>query len=150
VRKNSNPLGESADCRAVYFFTVLEITAIVQLAQPRSSFLDGKLHVGMPWISLSVGLNIVVTSMICFRLLRMRAVLREVLAPEMARMYTNVAAMLIESAAPTSILGVGVVITSARNGALAFAFGYVWNTFYVESESFPAHFYEYAQAEPTD
>jgi len=102
----------------------------------------------MPWISLSVGLNIIVTSMICFRLLRMRAVLREVLAPEMARMYTNVAAMLVESAAPISILGIGVVITSARNGPLAFAFGYVWNTFYVESESFPAYFYEYAQAVP--
>ena len=96
----------------------------------------------MPWISLSVGLNIIVTSMICFRLLRMRAALREVLAPEMARVYTNIAAMLIESAAPISILGIGVVITYARDAALAVAFGYVWNTFYVESKSFPAHFYE--------
>jgi hypothetical protein len=90
----------------------------------------------MPWISLSVGLNIVVTSMICFRLLRMRAALHEVLAPKVARVYTNITAMLIESAAPISILGIGVVITSARNAALAFAFGYVLNAFYVES-SFP-------------
>ena len=96
----------------------------------------------MPWISLSVGLNIVVTSMICFRLLRMRAALREVLAPEIARVYTNIAAMLIESAAPISILGIGVIITSVRTRPLVFAFGYVWNTFYVESKSFPAHFYE--------
>jgi hypothetical protein len=102
----------------------------------------------MPWISLSVGLNIVVTSMICFRLLRMRAALREVLSPEIARVYTNIAAMLIESVAPMSILGIGVVITSARNAALAFAFGYVWNAFYVESDSSPAHFDEHVQAEP--
>jgi hypothetical protein len=109
----------------------------VQLAQHRPSPLDHKLDVGVPWISLSVGLNILVTSMICFRLLRMRAVLREALAPEMARAYTNIAAMLVESAAPISILGIGLVITSAWNGPLAFAFGYVWNTFYVEFRVFP-------------
>ena len=63
----------------------------------------------------------------------MRALTREVLSPEMSRMYTSIAAMLIESAAPFSVLGIGLVVTAAQKGPLVFAFGYVWTTFCVES-----------------
>jgi hypothetical protein len=86
----------------------------------------------MPWVSLSVGLNIIVTSMICFRILRMRALLRQVNCPAtLSKMYTNVAAMLIESAAPFTILGIGLLVTMVNDGPLIYGFGYVWTMFCV-------------------
>jgi len=51
------------------------------------------------------------------------------LAQYTSKMYTGIAAMLIESAAPFSILGIGLVVTAAQKGPLVFAFGYVWTTF---------------------
>ena len=107
------------------------ILSVVDWALPQLSILSGTLRGGIPWVSLSVGLNVVVTSMICFRLLRMRALLRQELGPEMSRMYTNIAAMVVESSAPFSILGIGVLVTVAHNGPLSYAFGYVWTVFYV-------------------
>ena len=112
---------------------MLAIVTVVKIALPPSYLLSGKLETVVPWISLSVALNIIVTGMICFRLLRMRARMQEVLPLEMSRTYTNVVAILVESAAPLSILGIGVIVTSAQNGPLMFPFGYVWNMFCVES-----------------
>jgi hypothetical protein len=86
----------------------------------------------VPWVSLSVSLNIIVTSMICFRILRMRALLRQVDGQgTLSTMYTNVAAMLIESAAPFTILGIGLLITLIQNGPLLYGFGYIWTMFCV-------------------
>ena len=73
--------------------------------------------------------------MICLRLLQMRALARETLSPEMSSMYTSVAAMLIESAAPISIVGTGLIIVAAQNGPLISSFAFVWSVFCVESES---------------
>ena len=94
-------------------------------------------YFAVPWVALSLGLNIIVTSMICLRLLRMRALIREVLSPEMSRMYTSVVAILIESAAPLSILGIGLVIAAAQKSPLMFAFAWVWSLFCVESSHTP-------------
>ena len=103
-------------------------------------YLHGKpMHPLVLWVSLSVALNIIITSMICFRLLRMRALTREV-RPEMCGMYTSVATMLIESAAPFTIIGIGLVVVAAGNGPLIDAFCYVWSVFCVESKSSHAPF----------
>ncbi len=104
----------------------------VETALPNSSFLRAA-NLVVPWVSLSVGLNIIVTSMICFRLLQMRAVVREALTSEMSRVYTSIAAILIESAAPFSIIGIGVVITTAQKGPPALVLSYIWGIFCVES-----------------
>jgi len=82
----------------------------------------------VPWAALSVTLNVTITSAICFRLLRMRALLREVRS-ELSRMYTSIATMLIESAAPFSIIGIGLVIVAAQNGPLVDVFCYIWSLF---------------------
>jgi hypothetical protein len=105
---------------------------VVARTLPPSSLLNGQFQVGIPWISLSVSLNIIITSMICFRLLRMRASLREMHSPEMSNMYTGIAAMLVESAAVFSILGIGVIVMAARNDPLIFALSHVWTIFSVE------------------
>jgi hypothetical protein len=122
------------------FFSVISVITLVEYAMPGTVLLTGNpIHLVVPWVSLSVGLNVIVTSMICFRLLRMRAFMREVLSPEMSSMYTSVAAMLIESAAPFSILGICLVFTAALKVELVPAFGNVWTMFCVESQSFRAN-----------
>jgi hypothetical protein len=100
-------------------------------------FSGESIHLTVPRVSLSVSLNIIVTSMICFRVLRMRTIVREVLSPEMSRTYTSIVAILIESAAPFSILGIGLVVTAALELPLFLAFTYVWTMFCVESHAFP-------------
>ena len=107
------------------------ILSVIDWALPQLHIMNSSLQSGIPWVSLTVSLNIVVTSMICFRLLRMRALLRRELGPEMSRMYTNIATMVVESSAPFSIIGIGVLVTVAHNGPLSYAFGYVWTIFYV-------------------
>jgi hypothetical protein len=117
-------------------FLVLSIITVVEAALPGAVQLAGKpALVAMPWFSMSVGLNVLVTSMICARILRIRAQIRDVISPEMSRMYTGVATMLIESALPFSILGIGLVITVALGVGPRFAFAYVWSIFCVESSS---------------
>ena len=135
----------------LFFLAVLAILTVVESAIPNTSLLRGKpIHLAVPWVSLSVSLNVIVTSMICFRLLRMRARVRGMLSPETSRMYTSVAATLIESAAPLSILGIGLVITAAKNVPPTFAFAYVWTMFCVEFKSSHAPFGSMPKTNLTD
>jgi hypothetical protein len=55
---------------------------------------------------LTVSTNIVVTSLITFRLVRARRALAKVLPSADMRVYTSVIAILVESAAPLTIFGV--------------------------------------------
>jgi hypothetical protein len=130
-----NPMhsdGLQAHCRAIDFlFTVFAILVVLFWVLPDLP-IPLSVRKGLPWVSLSVSLNIIVTSMICFRLLRMRALVRQVHGPETScRIYTNLAAMLVESAAPFSILGIGLLVTLAQDGPLLFVFEYVWDVFCV-------------------
>ena len=124
--------------------SVLAIVTIVETALLNKSIVNGgsPAHLALAWVSLTVSLNIVVTSMICFRLLRARALTLGVLPPEMSRMYTSIVAMLIESAAPLSVLGIGLVVVTARSSPLTYAFSDVWGLFCVESKSTHAPFSE--------
>ena len=59
---------------------------------------------------LTVSTNIVVTSLITFRLLRARRTLARVLPSVDMRVYTGVIAILVESAAPLTIFGIVAAI----------------------------------------
>jgi len=71
----------------------------------------------------------------------MRTLAREVLTPETSKMCASIAAMLIESAAPFTILGTIVVIIGAQRKPLTWGFADIWAMFCVES------FYEYVEGE---
>ncbi|KAI0067445.1 hypothetical protein BV25DRAFT_1100386 [Artomyces pyxidatus] len=110
--------------------TVLVIITVVESALPNAFLLNGSAaNFGVPWVACSVSLNIIVTGMICGRLLYMRHLTRTVMTPEMAYMYTSIIAILIESAMPFSIVGIGLVITYAQNNPTSTAFAYVWGMF---------------------
>ena len=70
---------------------------------------------GVPYFSLSVALNIVLTLAIAVRLLMMRRSVVSSLGPEHAKMYISVTSMMIESAALYSITGLIFIVSYAVN-----------------------------------
>lgn len=115
----------------------MAIVTVVQSSLPGGFILDGKSeNFGVPWVTLTVSLNIILTSMICGRLLFMRRQVRSVLSPEMASMYTNIMAILIESALPFTLLGIAFLVTYVRNDSIATAFAFVWGAFCVSTDYF--------------
>ncbi|KAH6908446.1 hypothetical protein BKA70DRAFT_1481490 [Coprinopsis sp. MPI-PUGE-AT-0042] len=62
-------------------------------------------------VSLTVGLNILITLLITFRLIRAHKRLSIALPNTNHRLYFGIVAILVESAAPIGIFGVGVIVT---------------------------------------
>ncbi|TFY68130.1 hypothetical protein EVG20_g3679 [Dentipellis fragilis] len=119
--------------------TAMAISTVVEGALPGASIFVGRsIDFGIAWVSLTVGLNVIVTVLISTRLLMMRNVARSVLSPDMAKMYTSIMAILVESALPFSVLGIGFVVTYAKSSPTEFAFACVWGTFCVSPYSRPS------------
>ena len=94
---------------------MISIIRLVEGAPPNTSLLKEKpIQLAVSWASLGMSLDIILAAMICFHILRMRALTREVLFPEVLKMYTSIVAMLIESAAPFSVPGIGLVVTAGQ------------------------------------
>lgn len=111
---------------------VLVIITIVESALPGAFLLNGAAaNFGVPWVSLSVSLNVILTAMICGRLLMMRRMTLSMMTPEMGNMYTGVMSILVESALPFSVVGLGFVVTYAKSSPTSNAFAYVWGMFCV-------------------
>ena len=138
-RNTCRSFGGATHCCAsvLSFFAVLAIATVLESTLNSSNQLNGTPGLlSVVWFSLSVCLNVTITTMICFRIMRMRMLIRDVLSPDMSTTYTSMATMLIESAVPFSILGIGLIITVGLDVAPKLAFAYVWSAFCVESESF--------------
>jgi hypothetical protein len=77
---------------------------------------------------LTVSTNIIVTTLITFRLLRARRALAKVLPSADMQLYTGVITILIESAAPLTIFGiVAAALQSGGSAAPKSAAFYVFN-----------------------
>ncbi|PBK87116.1 hypothetical protein ARMGADRAFT_939446 [Armillaria gallica] len=113
----------------------MAILLTVQSAIPGSNFFRGKIvDFGVPWASLSVALNAIVTILIIIRILKVRHQLQAALGHNEAlsdtiRMYTGVLALLVESVFPYSLFGVVFAITYGKNMDVAPAFTFIWGTF---------------------
>jgi hypothetical protein len=75
--------------------------------------------------------------MIGFRLISLSRSMRNVLSKERADVYVGVTAILVESAAPFTLLGIAYLVTYIRNDPEVLAFADVWGMFCVGS---PASF----------
>jgi len=96
-------------------FTV-SILLLFQLTQPGASLWTSvAISFGIPYWSISVSLNIIVTLLIVGRLFYLRMRTRMALSKEHAKMYTSIAAMLVESAMLYSTFGLIFIISYARN-----------------------------------
>jgi hypothetical protein len=110
----------------------MSVLTVVESATPGAGLFKGRsLSFGVPYVSMTISLNIIVTLSICGRLLAMRKKVQSVLGLEHAKMYTSIAAMLVESAAPFTIIGIAYVITYARTSPTSIGFVQVWGKFFV-------------------
>jgi len=104
--------------------------AIIQLVisgKPGGNFFNGKtIDFGTPYYTLTIALNIIITTLICLRLFYFSRRIKHILGPDGAKTYTGIAAILIESAAPYSLVGLMFLIPYARQSGTAIAFGQVW------------------------
>lgn len=92
------------------------VILLFQLTQPQANlWTKTTLNFGIPYWSISAGLNILVTSLIVARLYFIRRKTRAVLSSSHSRTYTSIAAMLVESAALYSTVALIFIITYARN-----------------------------------
>lgn len=97
-------------------FLALAIITLFQSAQPNASLWSRiTVQFVVPYWSLSVSLNVLLTLIISFRLLHMRRSVAVVLGPEHSKVYTSVVSMIIESAALFSGTGLFFIICYARN-----------------------------------
>lgn len=69
----------------------------------------------LPYWSISIALNTLLTLLLVSRLLYMSYNARKALSDDHGKPYISVAAMLLESAAPYTIIGLIYIVTYARN-----------------------------------
>ncbi|KAJ7593434.1 hypothetical protein C8J56DRAFT_779396 [Mycena floridula] len=128
----------NSDWRIIVFPLILylasmsmAITMLIQSAKPGSNFFRGStVNFGILWAVMSVALNIVVTGLIAVRIFRARNASRKFIEDrEGEKMYTNIAAIIIESALPFSLFGIVFAVTYGKDLAEGPAFLFVWAVF---------------------
>ncbi|THU91641.1 hypothetical protein K435DRAFT_727002 [Dendrothele bispora CBS 962.96] len=108
----------------------MAILLIFESAQPGANFFKGHaVDFGVPYVSLTISMNIIVTALICIRLLALRKQVMDLLGPEHTKMYTSVVSMMVESALPFTTLGIAYVISYAKHSPTSIAFVQVWGDF---------------------
>ena len=88
---------------------------------------------GTAWFILSVAVNVLVTSLICLKLIRAQRRLRRILNEETVQVYTSIIAILIESALPFTVLGIVAGIINALGYQTSSAFDEAWFAFCVRT-----------------
>ncbi|KAK1219806.1 hypothetical protein PQX77_017470 [Marasmius sp. AFHP31] len=109
----------------------MAIVSLIQSALPGSSFFTANaLNFGIPWISLTCALNVILTVLISAKLLWARRRMNRLLqSKEMTDVYTGVVAILVESALPFSILGIVFAILLAKENFAYAIFSAVWGAY---------------------
>ncbi|KAJ7271775.1 hypothetical protein C8J57DRAFT_287226 [Mycena rebaudengoi] len=108
----------------------LVIVMTIQSGLPGGDIFHGTaVNFGIPWLVLTIVFNILVTGMIGFRLISISRSMRNVLSKERADVYVGVIAILVESAAPFTLLGIAYLVTYIRNDPEVWAFADVWGMF---------------------
>ncbi|KAJ7510315.1 hypothetical protein B0H11DRAFT_1183637 [Mycena galericulata] len=112
----------------VYLGSVsMGITTTIQSGLPGGNFFSGvTVNFGIPWLVLTIVFNIMVTAMICGRLLSMHAKGKRVLGAETSKKYTGLLAILVESALPFTVLGIVYLATYIRDVPESLALADIW------------------------
>ncbi|KAJ6629288.1 hypothetical protein B0H10DRAFT_1939706 [Mycena sp. CBHHK59/15] len=106
------------------------IVQTIQSGLPGGDLFHGTaVNFGIPWIVLTITFNILVTGMIAVRLLSMHAKADKVLGTETTKKYTGLLAILVESALPFTLLGIGYLVTYTKEVPESLAFADIWGCF---------------------
>jgi len=100
------------------------VTGILYLVQlsAASPFVNTNLNWTIPYISISLGLNILLTIAIVLRLLLFRRRIASALGPTHGSQYTSIAAMVVESASLYSIFSILLLVPFALGNSIASVF----------------------------
>ncbi len=94
----------------------MSIMTIFQASRPDASlWTKTTVQFTLPYFSISIGLNILLTLLLVGRLLYISYNTRNTIGKEHASTYISIASMLVESATPYAITGLIFIITYARN-----------------------------------
>ncbi|KII87372.1 hypothetical protein PLICRDRAFT_253041 [Plicaturopsis crispa FD-325 SS-3] len=93
------------------FLAYVAMAIVVMTESKGAVFYD--IDIQLAYLVLSVGTNIVYTFLVTGRLVAMRNQIREALGREHSECYTSIAAMIIESAAMYSVLGIIFIVSFA-------------------------------------
>ncbi|KAJ7080456.1 hypothetical protein C8R44DRAFT_722746 [Mycena epipterygia] len=110
--------------------TSMGIVMTIQSGIPGGDLFHGTaVNFVIPWLVLTITFNVLITSMIAIRLFAVRRRISSVLGKERAGVYTGVIAILVESALPFTLLGIGYLVTFIRNDPEELAFADIWGCF---------------------
>ncbi|KAI0947266.1 hypothetical protein AcV7_009730 [Taiwanofungus camphoratus] len=106
-------------CLTYLASTVLSVLSVVELAKPEASlWARSALNFNVPYWSISMALSILLTLLLVSRLLWMRRQITSTMGIEPGKMYTNVAAMMVEPALPYSLVSlIYIILYGMRNTA---------------------------------
>ncbi|KAJ7116415.1 hypothetical protein C8R44DRAFT_207963 [Mycena epipterygia] len=108
----------------------MAIVTTIQSGLPGGDLFHGtSVNFAIPWLVLTITFNILTTSMITIRLFTVSRSMRSALSKDRADVYIGVIAILVESALPFTLLGIGYLITYVRNDPEALAFADIWGCF---------------------
>lgn len=93
------------------------------MAKPAGDFFGGRsIDFALPYFSISVSLNVLLTILICGKLFHMQKN-----APTASSgVYTSVMAMIVESVAPTAIIGLVFIVLYGKKNPIAYGILLVW------------------------
>ncbi|TBU51881.1 hypothetical protein BD310DRAFT_890234 [Dichomitus squalens] len=96
--------------------TAMSILSVFQSSRPTASlWTSTTVQFTVPYFSISIGLNILLTLLLVGRLLYFGYNTRRAIGSDHLAPYVSIATMLIESAAPYAITGLIFIVTYARN-----------------------------------
>lgn len=120
LRASAPSLIADADCPLC---TALGIAQLIESALPHSSYFAGVAKkLGIAYTSTIIGLEFIVTALICARILWAGRMYRKAMGPDVGRAYTSAAAIIVESAALTSLWGIAYLVTFALGHELEIFF----------------------------
>ncbi|KAJ7039532.1 hypothetical protein C8F04DRAFT_1254813 [Mycena alexandri] len=106
------------------------ITTTIQSGLPGGDLFEGiTVNFGIPWIVLTIVFNILVTAMIAVRLFSVHSKVNRVVGKAVRKRYTGLLAILVESAAPFTILGVVYLALYIKELPESLAFADIWGCF---------------------
>ncbi|KAJ7595767.1 hypothetical protein C8J56DRAFT_1012155 [Mycena floridula] len=126
----------------IVYLGTLAMALVMAIQSANSDFFKGPtVNFGVPWIALSVTLNIVVTALILFRILKARRSMSRFSSSTSSRqshgdVYTSLVAILIESSLPFSLLGLVAAVTYGKGIDEGAGFLLIWSAFAALSPQF--------------
>lgn len=118
---------------------VLGILTVIESALPSSRFFSGRVQsFGVTWVALAVAFNVVVTSLICGRIIVAHMSIKRLGVTDHAAERWGIIAILIESALPFSVAGIVHAVLFGISNQWVVLIGDIWGSMTVSIAFHPS------------